>query len=63
MMTSQSFTLIKIISLFFGTDEDKKCEDKETWCEAAKPNCNVDEIKEMCQKYCRICKGMNQPLN
>ena len=41
------------------TDEDEKCEDKETWCEAAKPNCNVDEIKEKCQKYCRICKGMN----
>ena len=49
--------LNKIILLF--ADEDKKCEDKETWCETSKPKC-VDEIKEKCPKYCGICKGMNQ---
>ena len=40
---------------------DKKCEDKESWCETAMPDCNRDEIKEGCQKYCGLCKGMNQP--
>ena len=60
MITSQSFTSTKIISLFLDTDEGKKCEDKETWCETSKPKC-VDEIKEICPKYCGICKGMNQP--
>ena len=62
MMTSQSFTSTKIISLFLDTDEDKKCEDKEPWCETAMPDCNRDEIKESCQNYCGLCKGMNKPF-
>jgi len=37
-------------------DEDKKCEDKVTWCEADKVNCNRNQIKESCQKYCGLCK-------
>ena len=58
-MTSQSFTQTKIISLFPDENEDKKCENKVTWCETSKPKCVDDEIKESCQKYCGLCKGIN----
>ena len=40
-------------------DSEKKCENKATWCEAAKPDCKTDAAKESCQKYCGICKGSN----
>ena len=58
-MTTQSLTENKIILLFADEDEDKKCEDKVTWCEADNVNCNRAQIKESCQKYCGLCKGMN----
>ena len=51
--------LYSLISFFIDKDADKKCENKETWCELAKPDCKMDATKESCQKYCGICKGMS----
>ena len=45
-------------NLFVYKDEYKKYEDKEQWYKAAMPSCNVNEIKQSCQKYHGLCKGM-----
>ena len=48
----------KLISFFADEGAEKKCENKESWCEAAKPDCDTDVAKEKCQKYCGACKSM-----
>ena len=52
----KSFTSTKLIFVFSDEDTQKKCENKETWCEAAKPDCKTDVAKESCPKYCDVCK-------
>lgn len=33
------------------------CENLESWCDAAMPNCQESFVREKCQKYCGLCPG------
>ena len=37
---------------------EETCENKESWCEAARPDCSMTTTKENCQKYCGLCGGI-----
>ena len=41
---------------YFLPDDDT-CHDLQTWCEAAKPDCEQIFVKEQCKKYCGLCPG------
>jgi len=49
----------KYCGLCKDEDEDKKCENKVTWCDADNVNCNRAQIKESCPKYCGLCKDIS----
>ena len=41
---------------YFLTGDDT-CHNLQTWCEAAKPDCEQIFVKEQCKKYCGLCPG------
>ena len=45
-----SFT--KINSFLQG---DATCQNLQTWCDNARPNCEQIFVKEQCKKYCGLC--------
>ena len=45
-----------ILMNYFLPDDDT-CNDLQTWCEAAKPDCEQIFVKQQCKKYCGLCPG------
>ena len=41
----------------FSFIESSKCENKETYCDKAGPDCSESKVKQDCQKYCGICSS------
>ena len=37
--------------------ESSKCENKETYCSEAAPDCSKSKVKQDCQKHCGICSS------
>ena len=33
-----------------------QCNDLEDWCKH-EPNCNFEDVRTSCPKYCEVCKG------
>ena len=44
--------------MLYHFSTEQKCENKESWCEAARPDCSMATTKENCQKYCGLCGGI-----
>ena len=49
--------LLHKIALGLSFFTEQKCENKEFWCEAARPDCSMPTTRENCQKYCGLCGG------
>ena len=47
-----------IISLILAVSTSQ-CNDLEDWCKH-EPNCNFEDVRTSCPKYCEVCKGSNQ---
>ena len=41
----------------FSFKGSSECQNKESYCEAARPDCSTSQAKQDCKKYCGLCKS------
>ena len=45
-----------MINLSILAVSTSQCNDLEDWCKH-EPNCNFEDVRTSCPKYCEVCKG------
>ena len=41
---------------FFSFKGSSRCQNKESYCDAARPDCSTSAAKRDCKKYCGLCQ-------
>ena len=50
------YLILRLYVIDFSLVGSSGCFDKESWCEAAKPDCSTSLARESCKKYCGLCQ-------